>query len=351
MEQRRSADNRVVDIGTGKGAGKAPGQKSGTNPAPTSGKSSGKTSGRSGDKTAAPSRFTAFGMAAEAEKIAPGLHLVATPIGNLKDISFRALSTLAAADAILAEDTRVTRVLLAHYGITTPLLNYHEHNAAQMRPKIMARLELGQALALVSDAGTPLVSDPGHKLVDETLALGFSVTTVPGPSAVLTGLVLSGLPMDAFFFGGFLPAKQAARKHRLLELAAVPGTLVFFESPHRVGDMLADAAEVLGARPAAVARELTKMFENVRRGMIDELAAHYAEEGPPRGEIVVVIGGPDKAQAAVDAGATVDDRLRVLLPDHSLKEAVALVTAQTGLPRKEVYARALLLAPKPGDGG
>lgn len=305
--------------------------------------------GRHADREGGPSRFTAFGIAAEAERIAPGLHLVATPIGNLKDISFRALSTLAAADAILAEDTRVTRVLLAHYGITTPLLTYHEHNAAQMRPKIMARLEQGQALALVSDAGTPLVSDPGHKLVDETLELGFSVTTIPGASAVLTGLVLSGLPMDAFFFGGFLPTKSAARKHRLLELSTIPGTLAFFESPQRVGDMLADAAEVLGDRPAAVARELTKMFENVRRGSLSELAGRYAGEGPPRGEIVVVIGGPNKALAALEVGATVDDRLKALLPEHSLKEAVALVTAQTGLPRKEVYARALLL-PKTASG-
>lgn len=306
-------------------------------------------SARSSSRTGAtreqsPARFTAFGLAAEAERIAPGLHLVATPIGNLKDISFRALSTLAAADAILAEDTRVTRVLLAHYGITTPLLNYHEHNAAQMRPKIMARLEEGKALALVSDAGTPLVSDPGHKLVDEALERGFNVTAVPGASAVLTGLVLSGLPMDAFFFGGFLPTKSAARKHRLLELATIPATLAFFKSPQRVGDMLADAAEVLGARPAAVARELTKMFENVRRGTLGELARQYAEDGPPRGEIVVVIGGPDRAQAALDASATIDDRLRALLGDHSMKEAVAVVTARTGLPRKEVYARALLLA-------
>lgn len=347
MEQRRSADNKASDTGNGKAAPRAPRRS----PAKSAGRSSGAAPGHSSDTAGAPSRFTAFGIAAEAEKIAPGLHLVATPIGNLKDISFRALATLAAADAILAEDTRVTRVLLAHYGITTPLLNYHEHNAAQMRPKIMARLEQGQALALVSDAGTPLVSDPGHKLVDETLELGYPVTTVPGPSAVLTALVLSGLPMDAFFFGGFLPSKQAARKHRLLELAAVPGSLVFFESPHRVGDMLADAAEMLGERPAAVARELTKMFENVRRGMLAELAAHYATEGPPRGEIVVVIGGPNQAQAAADAGATVDDRLRELLPKHSVKEAVAMVTAQTGLPRKEVYARALLLAPKTGEGG
>lgn len=294
--------------------------------------------------TREPARFTAFGLAAEAEPVAPGLHIVATPIGNLRDISFRALSTLAAADAILAEDTRVTRVLLAHYGITTPLINYHEHNAAQMRPKIMARLERAQALALVSDAGTPLVSDPGHKLVAEALARGFRVTTAPGPSAVLTGLVLSGLPMDSFFFGGFLPAKPAARRRRLLELASVPATLAFFESPQRVSEMLADAAGVLGERPAAIARELTKMFEEVRRGSLAQLASQYAAEAPPRGEIVVVIGRPDPELDTAAASATVDDQLRALLADYSMKEAVALVTAQTGLPRKEVYARALLLA-------
>ncbi|WP_188607996.1 16S rRNA (cytidine(1402)-2'-O)-methyltransferase [Chelatococcus reniformis] len=282
-------------------------------------------------------------MAAEADRIAPGLHLVATPIGNLKDISFRALGTLAAADAVIAEDSRVTKGLLAHYGITTPLLSYHEHNAAQMRPRIMARLHEGQALALVSDAGTPLVSDPGYKLVEDALAAGIEVTSVPGPSAVLTALVVSGLPTDSFFFGGFLPPKSAARRARLLGLAQVPGTLVFFESAQRLGDMLADAAAILGPRPAAVARELTKLYESVVRGDLPYLAGHYAEAGPPRGEIVVLIGGPIAAAVAED---DLDERLRRLLADHSLKEAVALVTAETGLPRRDVYARALLIGPK-----
>ncbi len=293
---------------------------------------------------AKPSRFTAFGLAAEAETIAPGLHLVATPIGNLKDISFRALGTLAAADAVIAEDMRVTKTLLAHYGITTPLLTYHEHNAAQMRPRILARLKEGQALALVSDAGTPLVSDPGFKLVEAVLADGIAVTTVPGPSAVLTALVVSGLPSDRFFFEGFLPPKSSARRARLAALAAIPGTLVFFESARRLPEMLADAAAVLGARPAAVARELTKMFENVRRGTLPELAAGYDTEGPPRGEIVVLIGPPAEGETRPASAADLDAKLMLAMQTHSLKDAAALVSAETGLQKREVYARALIVA-------
>src|SRR6476659_9397050 len=174
--------------------------------------------------------FTAFGIRAEATRLSPGLHVVATPIGNLGDISFRALGTLAAAEAVLAEDTRVTKTLLAHYGITTPLLPYHEHNAEEMRPKVIARLKAGEALALVSDAGTPLVSDPGFKLVQAALAEGIGVSTVPGPSAVLAALVVAGLPTDRFFFEGFLPHRSVGRRERLEILRAIPGTLVFFES-------------------------------------------------------------------------------------------------------------------------
>src|ERR687894_272666 len=190
--------------------------------------------------------FTAFGLAAEAEPLAPGLYVVATPIGNLKDVSFRALSTLAAADSVLAEDTRVTKTLLAHYGITTPLLAYHEHSNAAVRDRMIHRLREGQALALVSDAGTPLVSDPGYKLVQAAIAEGIPVTPIPGPSAILTALVVSGLPMDRFFFEGFLPPKSGARRARLGELASIPGTLMLFEAPHRLPAMLKDAAEVLG---------------------------------------------------------------------------------------------------------
>ena len=176
------------------------------------------------------SSFVAFGLRAEAEDIAPGLHVVATPIGNLRDITLRALGTLAAADAVVAEDTRVSRNLLAHYGIATPLIAYHEHNAATMRPVLLARLKKGERLALISDAGTPLVSDPGFKLVAEAVALGLPVTSAPGPSAVLAALVVAGLPTDRFFFEGFLPPKSGARRARIAELASVPGTLVIFES-------------------------------------------------------------------------------------------------------------------------
>lgn len=290
--------------------------------------------------------YAAFGSRLEAEPLAPGLHIVATPIGNLKDISFRALSTLAAADAVLAEDTRTSKTLLAHYGIATPLLPYHEHNAAQMRPKILERLRQGGRLALISDAGTPLVSDPGYKLVAELVAEGLPVTGIPGPSAVLAALVLAGLPTDRFFFEGFLPPKAAARKARLTELSAVPGTLVFFESPRRLAEMLADAAAVLGGRPAAVARELTKYYENIRRGALPELAAHYAQAEEARGEIVVVIGPPDAAAVASQVD-TLDEALRAALARVSLKEAVAQVAAASGQPRRIVYARALELTRAP----
>ncbi|WP_336813945.1 16S rRNA (cytidine(1402)-2'-O)-methyltransferase [Bosea sp. MMO-172] len=294
------------------------------------------------DAAARPPSYTAFGLKAEAEPLAPGLHIVATPIGNLRDISFRALATLAAADAILAEDTRTSKTLLAHYGISTPLLPYHEHNAAQMRPKVLAKLREGGKLALISDAGTPLVSDPGYKLVAELVAEGLPVTGIPGPSAVLAALVLAGLPTDRFFFEGFLPPKSGGRRTRLTELAAIPGTLVFFESPRRLAEMLSDAAAVLGARPGAVARELTKFYETVRRGTLPELAAHYESEEEARGEIVVIIGPPGAADL-VTSDEAIDERLRTAMAKVSLKEAVAQVAAETGQPRRKVYARALEL--------
>ncbi len=293
------------------------------------------------------STYTAFGLRAEAEPIAAGLHVVATPIGNLGDMSFRALSTLASADAILAEDTRVSRKLLAHYGITTPLVAYHEHNAAEMRPKIMARLKAGEKLALISDAGTPLVSDPGFKLVESALDEGISVTPVPGASAVLAALVAAGLPTDRFFFEGFLPPKSAARSERLEKLAAIPGTLVFFESPRRVAEMLDDAARIFGARKAAVARELTKLFETVKRGTLPELAQLYTEMDTPKGEIVVLIGPPLDDAPSVDT-QDLDELLRKHLAHLSVKDATAVVVADTGLPKRQVYARAVALAR--GDG-
>ena len=286
--------------------------------------------------------FTAFGGRVPAPPLAPGLHVVATPIGNLGDISLRALAVLAGADAVLAEDTRVSRVLLQHYGIDAPLLPYHEHNAAAMRPQLMARLARGEALALVSDAGTPLVSDPGYKLVLDAVAAGAGVTAVPGASAVMAALVLGGLPTDRFFFEGFLPERSGARRTRLADLAAVPGTLVFFESARRLADGLADIAAVLGPRPAAVARELTKRFEEVRRGTAPELAAHYAAEGAPRGECVVLVARPDAAPAP--GPEDLDARLGLALETLSVKDAAAVVAGETGLPRREVYGRALALA-------
>ncbi|MGH6842270.1 MAG: 16S rRNA (cytidine(1402)-2'-O)-methyltransferase [Methylocella sp.] len=286
-----------------------------------------------------PGGFTAFGLRAEAEPIRPGLHVVATPIGNLGDISFRALATLAAADAIVAEDTRVTKTLLAHYGIATPLVAYHEHNAAVMRPHLLARLAGGAALALVSDAGTPLISDPGFKLVVDALAENIEVVSVPGASAVLAALVVAGLPTDRVFFEGFLPPKRAARRGRIAELSEIPGTLVFFESPRRVAATLNDLAAVLGPRDAAIARELTKFFETVRRGVLPDLASVISAEPPPKGEIVVLVGPP-----GAPVQPDLDDRLEKALEALSVKDAAAVVSAETGLPRRVVYARAIELS-------
>jgi len=296
------------------------------------------------------STFTAFGLAAEAEPLDPGLHVVATPIGNLRDVSFRTLATLAAADTVLAEDTRVTRTLLMHYGITTPLVAYHEHSNAAVRERMVARMQAGEALALVSDAGTPLVSDPGFKLVQAAIEAGLRITPIPGPSAVMTALVAAGLPTDRFFFEGFLPQKAGARRNRLEALADVPGTLVLFESPHRLPEMLADATDILGAgRPAAVARELTKLYETIRRGPLGDLAATFAEEGAPKGEIVVIIGTATDEPSAAETDAGLDAALTAALARHSIKDAAALVADETGQPRRVVYARALALSRRSDD--
>ncbi len=290
--------------------------------------------------------FTVGGHRLAARPLAPGLHVVATPIGNLGDISIRALETLAAADTIACEDTRVTAVLLRHYGIETPLIAYHDHNAARQRPKLIAALGEGGAVALVSDAGTPLVSDPGYRLVREARAAGHTVVPVPGASAMLAGLVASGLPTDAFMFAGFLPPKSAARRTRLGELKAVPATLVFYETGPRLSAALADMAAVLsGARQAVVARELTKAFETVRDGTLQALAETFAAEGPPRGEIVVLVGPPlAEAPSVEDA-----ERLLVeLLNTRPLSEAVAEAARTTGLKRRDLYQRALALKDKDG---
>ena len=284
----------------------------------------------------------------EAGAAEAGLHIVATPIGNLGDISLRGLRTLAGVDAVLAEDTRTSKVLLAHYGIETPLVPYHEHNAGAVRPQILARLGRGEALALISDAGTPLISDPGYKLVEAVVDAGFAVTTAPGASAVMAALVLSGLPTDRFFFDGFLPARAGARRSRLAELKRIPATLVLFESPHRVVEMMADAAEILGPRPAALERELTKRFETVRRGSLADLAHQFGVEGPPKGEIVIVVGPPAEPEAA--SGSEIEAQLRAALATMSVKDAAAMVAGRTGEPRRKVYAQALALAAGESDG-
>jgi len=272
--------------------------------------------------------------------LAPGLYLVATPIGNLGDVTLRALATLAAADVVACEDTRVTSVLLRRFGIRAKLVSYHDHNAARQRPRLLSALADGGTIALVSDAGTPLVSDPGYRLAVEARAAGHTVFPIPGASAVLAGLVASGLPSDAFMFAGFLPPKSGPRSRRLAALAAVPATLIFFESPQRLAASLADMAAALGERPAAIARELTKAFETVRRGTLAELAAALANEAPPKGEVVVVVGPP---LAAATSEAEADELLKSLLETHSVSAAAAEAAAITSLPRREMYARALAL--------
>jgi len=272
----------------------------------------------------------------------PCLWLVATPIGNLEDISQRALAVLGTVDRIACEDTRRTGRLLARHGIEARLVSYHEHNAARVRPTLIRTLEGGASLALVSDAGTPLISDPGYKLVRAALDAGIRVSGCPGPSAPLLALVLSGLPTDRFYFGGFLPARTGARREALAALEALDATLVFFESPRRLAASLADMAETLGPRPAAVARELTKLHEELRRGALDELAAHYAEAGAPRGEVVVVVGGGGGAAARPAlSDADIDGRLDDLLATGTVRDAAAALSAETGRPRRELYARAL----------
>jgi 16S rRNA (cytidine1402-2'-O)-methyltransferase len=274
----------------------------------------------------------------------PGLVIVATPIGNAADITLRALDVLRQADAIACEDTRVTGKLMARYGIATALVAYHEHNAARVRPVLLARLARGETIALVSDAGTPLVSDPGYKLVRAAIDGGFAVSAVPGASAAVAALVTSGLPPDRFLFAGFLPPRAAARRSELQEMSALRATLIFFESPGRLAEALGDMAAVLGPRDAVVARELTKLYEEVRRGSLDDLRRHYADAAPPKGEIVILVGPPPAAAASDDA---IDDALRAALERASLRDAVAAVAADLRAPRRRVYARALALVGGP----
>ncbi|MBB4183657.1 16S rRNA (cytidine1402-2'-O)-methyltransferase [Sinorhizobium terangae] len=287
-------------------------------------------------------------MSIPARPLEPALYLVATPIGNLADITLRALETLAGADVLACEDTRVTRVLLDRYGIVNRPFAYHEHNADEAGPRLLSALGEGKSVALVSDAGTPLVSDPGYRLAQLAIEAGHRVVPIPGASAPLAALVGSGLSSDAFLFAGFLPVKDKARRDRLGELAAVPSTLLFFESPHRIAATLAAAADVLGTeRKAAVCRELTKAFEEFRRGTLGELRAFYADGANVRGEIVLVVGPPEAKP--VPKEADVDALLSALAQEMPMGKAATEAARRTGLPRKELYDR--LLARKERDEG
>ncbi|MET4801944.1 16S rRNA (cytidine(1402)-2'-O)-methyltransferase [Bradyrhizobium sp. LB11.1] len=291
---------------------------------------------------AAPRGFSIDAHRLTAPKPAAGLYLVATPIGNLGDITLRALQTLAGVDVIACEDTRITRRLTERYDISAQLKQYHEHNAEAARPKILEALAAGGSVALVSDAGTPLISDPGFKLVREVCAAGHAVYALPGPSSVLAALSVAALPTDRFFFEGFLPSKSAARRSRLAELARIDATLVMFDSGNRVQDTLAELAEIMGNREAAICRELTKLHEEISRAKLYELARE-ADTLETRGEFVLVIA-PPAADADVLTSDALDDLLREQLATHSVKDAVAHAVALSGRPRREVYARALELA-------
>jgi 16S rRNA (cytidine1402-2'-O)-methyltransferase len=280
-------------------------------------------------------------------QLKPGLYIVSTPIGNLRDITLRALDVLASADAVWAEDTRVTAKLLTAYGVSARLRPYNDHNGAEARPRILADLEAGGRVALVSDAGTPLVSDPGFKLVREAVEKGIDVVAVPGASAPLAALAVAGLPTDRFLFAGFPPPRSAARLKVFADLKPVRATLVFFEGPSRVAESLADMAAAFGPRPAVVARELTKLFEEARRGTLAELAGQYAQEGPPRGEIVILVG--PAAEGGEGDEAALDEAILAADPGRPLKEVSAEIAARLGLKRRDVYERALAL--RNGDGG
>ncbi len=277
-----------------------------------------------------------------------GLYIIATPIGNIEDITLRALGVLGKVDAIACEDTRVSGKLTSYYDIPAQKIPYHDHNADEMRPRLIALLKEGKRVALISDAGMPLISDPGYKLVAQCAAENIPMTCIPGPTATTTALVLSGLPTDKFMFAGFLPSKAAARRTALAEIKAVPATLIFYETGPRLADSLEDMQATLGDRPAAVARELTKKFEEVRRGLLSELAAHYQAHGEPRGEIVVVVGAPVDGQTEDWTEQAIDKLLLEMMGEQgmSVKDAAAFVAAKSGIKKRDVYQRALLLNQK-----
>lgn len=273
--------------------------------------------------------------------LSPGLYIVSTPIGNLRDITLRALDVLAGADEVLAEDTRTANKLLNAHGLRATVTAYHDHNGAQRRPDVLEKLAQGKVIALISDAGTPLVSDPGYKLVAEAAAAAVKIVPVPGASALLAGLVMAGLPSDRFLFSGFLPPKSGARQATLGSLATVPATLVFYETGPRLAACLADMERVLGGqRHACVARELTKLFEKARRGTLEDLTRHYREAGGPKGEIVILVAPPEDQVASE---SELDAALLDALATQPTKQAANDVADALGLPRRQAYQRALAL--------
>lgn len=274
------------------------------------------------------------------KKLGPGLYVVATPIGNLGDMTLRAIEVLKGVDVIACEDTRVSGKLLRHFDIPTKSISYHDHNADKVLPRLLERLGEGQSVALISDAGTPLISDPGYRLVSEVQKQGITVSALPGASALLAALACAGLPTDRFMFAGFLPNKTTARQKALAGLKKIGSTLIFYESPKRLAACLKDMTGVLGQREAVVCRELTKLYEEVRRGTLEELCHHYENSPTPKGEVVVLVGPSEEEMEQSD----LDEALESALKQLSLREAVAAVTYITGRRRKQVYARALELA-------
>jgi 16S rRNA (cytidine1402-2'-O)-methyltransferase len=286
-----------------------------------------------------PKTYLLAGSTVTARPLECALYMVATPIGNLGDITIRALETLAAADIIACEDTRTSRVLLNRYGIRTKTISYHDHNQAQSGAKLITMLKEGKSVALISDAGTPLVSDPGERLTVEAKAAGCRVVPIPGASAVLAALTAAGLPASRFFFEGFLPSKSGQRRARLASIGSLDATLVFYEAPHRLSETLGDMASVFGAtRRAAMCRELTKTFEEIVTLPIGELSARYAQEANVKGEIVIVIEPPQVSE--MDAGDT-DSLLKSLSREMSASQAAAEASRLTGLSKAELYQRLL----------
>lgn len=274
------------------------------------------------------------------QTLAPALYIVATPIGNLGDITIRALDTLRSADIIACEDTRTSGKLLSHYGIKARTVSYHDHNSETKLPKLLNELQDGKIVALISDAGTPLISDPGYKLVKEAGLLGIKVIPIPGPSSTITALSVCGLPTDRFMFVGFLPARTVARAKAIKEILDIPATLVLFESVHRLPESIGDLARHMGNREAVIARELTKLHEELRHGTLPELAEHYRIAGEPKGEVVIVIAPP---APSLPSNTVVVSQLVSALKTMSVKDAATQVAKSTGLPRQEIYAKALSL--------